>query len=55
MRLTNSRPLGSEVIPSRPHDEVLAEYTALLREARFAQIEAKVTNAPLDAILAVKG
>jgi acetylserotonin N-methyltransferase len=35
-------------------ERTLAEYTALLREARFAQIEAKVTNAPLDAILALK-
>jgi acetylserotonin O-methyltransferase len=33
----------------------LAEYTALLREAGFSQIDAKVTDAPLDAILAVKG
>ncbi len=32
----------------------LVEYTALLREAGFARVEAKVTTAPLDAILAVK-
>jgi len=32
----------------------LAEYTALLRQAGFAQVEGRVTNAPLDAILAVK-
>jgi len=36
-------------------ERTLAEYTALLRHAGFAQIEAKVTAAPLDAILAVKG
>jgi acetylserotonin N-methyltransferase len=35
-------------------ERTLAEYTALLREAGFTQIEAKVTGAPLDAILAVK-
>jgi len=37
------------------NERTLAEYTALLRQAGFAQVEGKVTNAPLDAILAVKG
>jgi len=32
----------------------LAEYTALLRAAGFTHVEGKMTNAPLDAILAVK-
>jgi acetylserotonin N-methyltransferase len=32
----------------------LTEYTALLRQAGFDQIEGRVTSAPLDAILAVK-
>ena len=32
----------------------LAEYTALLRQAGFTQVEGRVTAAPLDAILAVK-
>lgn len=32
----------------------LPEYTHLLREAGFNQIEGRVTNAPLDAVLAVK-
>ncbi len=32
----------------------LAEYTTLLREAGFAEIEGRITNAPFDAILAVK-
>ena len=32
----------------------LAEYTALLHEAGFTQVEGKVTSAPLDVILAVK-
>ena len=32
----------------------LAEYTALLRKAGFARVEARRTNVPVDAILAVK-
>jgi acetylserotonin N-methyltransferase len=32
----------------------LAEYTNLLRQAGFTQVDAKVTSVPLDAILAVK-
>jgi acetylserotonin N-methyltransferase len=35
-------------------ERTLAEYTVLLREAGFTSIEARVTNSPLDAILAVK-
>ena len=35
-------------------ERTLAEYTALLRQAGFTQLEGKVTAAPLDAILAVK-
>ena len=35
-------------------ERTLAEYTVLLRQAGFDQVEGKVTNAPLDAILAVK-
>ncbi len=36
-------------------ERTLAECTVLLRQAGFAKIEGKVTNASLDAILAVKG
>jgi acetylserotonin N-methyltransferase len=36
-------------------ERTLAEYTSLLHQAGFTQIEGKVTAAPLDAILAVKG
>ena len=36
-------------------ERTLAEYTALLRQPGFAQVAGKVTDAPLDAILAVKG
>jgi acetylserotonin O-methyltransferase len=35
-------------------ERTLAEYTVLLRQAGFVRVEGKVTNAPLDAILAVK-
>jgi len=35
-------------------ERTLAEYTALLRQAGFTQVEGRVTAAPLDAILAVK-
>lgn len=35
-------------------ERTLAEYTALLSEAGFTTIEARVTNSPLDAMLAVK-
>ena len=45
----------SMLVCTEGKERTLAEYTALLREAGFAQVEGKVTNAPLDAILAVKG
>jgi acetylserotonin N-methyltransferase len=45
----------SMLVCTEGKERTLAEYTALLRQAGFAQIEAKVTAAPLDAILAVKG
>jgi len=35
-------------------ERTFSEYTALLREVGFTTVEAKVTNSPLDAILAVK-
>ena len=35
-------------------ERTLAEYTALLNQAGFSRVEAKATNSPLDAILAVK-
>jgi len=44
----------SMLVCTEGKERTLAEYTALLREAGFAQIEGKVTSAPLDAILAVK-
>ena len=44
----------SMLVCTEGKERTLAEYTALLREAGFSQIEGKVTNAPLDAILAVK-
>ena len=44
----------SMLVCTEGKERTLAEYTALLRQAGFAQIEGKVTNAPLDAILAVK-
>jgi acetylserotonin N-methyltransferase len=36
-------------------ERTLAEYTALLQQAGFAQVQGNVTGAPLDAILAIKG
>jgi len=45
----------SMLVCTEGKERTLAEYTALLREAGFAQVEGQVTNAPLDAILAVKG
>ena len=45
----------SMLVCTEGKERTLAEYTALLRRAGFTQIEAKVTSAPLDAILAVKG
>jgi acetylserotonin N-methyltransferase len=36
-------------------ERTLAEYTSLLQQAGFAQVQGKVTGAPLDAILALKG
>jgi acetylserotonin O-methyltransferase len=36
-------------------ERTLAEYTALLRQAGFTQVDGVVTASPLDAILAVKG
>ena len=44
----------SMLVCTEGKERTLAEYTALLRQAGFAQVEGKVTNAPLDAILAVK-
>jgi len=44
----------SMLVCTEGKERALAEYTALLREAGFARVEAKVTTAPLDAILAVK-
>ncbi len=36
-------------------ERTLTEYAALLRQADFTKVDGVVTNAPLDAILAVKG
>ncbi len=44
----------SMLVCTEGKERTFAEYTALLRQAGFAHVEAKVTNAPLDAILAVK-
>jgi len=44
----------SMLVCTEGKERTLAEYTTLLREAGFAQVEAKVTSTPLDAILAVK-
>jgi acetylserotonin O-methyltransferase len=44
----------SMLVCTEGKERTLAEYTALLREAGFSRVEGKVTNAPLDAILAVK-
>ena len=35
-------------------ERTLSEYTALLREAGFASVEARRTGTPLDAVLAIK-
>lgn len=44
----------SMLVCTEGKERTLAEYTALLRQAGFAQVDGKVTTAPLDAILAVK-
>lgn len=44
----------SMLVCTEGKERTLAEYTALLRQAGFAQIEGRVTDTPLDAILAVK-
>jgi acetylserotonin N-methyltransferase len=44
----------SMLVCTEGKERTLAEYTALLREAGFTNVEGKVTSAPLDAILAVK-
>jgi len=44
----------SMLVCTEGKERTLAEYTALLREAGFVRVEKKVTDAPLDAILAVK-
>jgi acetylserotonin N-methyltransferase len=35
-------------------ERTLGEYEALLREAGFGRVEGRRTNAPLDAVLAIK-
>jgi acetylserotonin N-methyltransferase len=45
----------SMLVCTEGKERTLAEYTALLHEAGFTQVEAKVTHAPMDAILAIKG
>ena len=44
----------SMLVCTEGKERTLAEYTALLREAGFARVEGKLTNAPLDAMLATK-
>jgi acetylserotonin N-methyltransferase len=44
----------SMLVGTEGKERAVAEYTALLRQAGFTQVEGKVTNAPLDAILAMK-
>ncbi len=44
----------SMLVCAEGKERTLAEYTALLREAGFTLVEGKVTDAPLDAILATK-
>ena len=44
----------SMLVCTEGKERTLAEYTALLRQAGFTQVEGRVTPAPLDAILAVK-
>ncbi len=43
------------LVSTEGKERTLAEYTALLREAGFTKVEGKVTDSPLDAILATKG
>ena len=44
----------SMLVCTEGKERSLAEYTRLLREAGFRHIEGKVTDSPLDAILAPK-
>ena len=44
----------SMLVCTEGKERTLAEYTALLRQAGFTHVEGIATNAPLDAILAVK-
>jgi acetylserotonin N-methyltransferase len=44
----------SMLVCTEGKERTLAEYTSLLHQTGFTQIEGKVTSAPLDAILAVK-
>ncbi len=44
----------SMLVCTEGKERTLAEYAALLRQAGFAEVEGRVTNAPLDAVLAVK-
>jgi acetylserotonin N-methyltransferase len=44
----------SMLVCTEGKERTLAEYAVLLREAGFAEVEGKVTSAPLDAVLAVK-
>jgi acetylserotonin O-methyltransferase len=44
----------SMLVCTEGKERTLAEYTSLLQQTGFTQIEAKVTSAPLDAILALK-
>jgi acetylserotonin N-methyltransferase len=45
----------SMLVCTEGKERTLAEYAALLRAAGFTKVEGKVTGAPLDAVLAVKG
>jgi acetylserotonin N-methyltransferase len=53
-------PLGAQLqslnmlVCTEGKERTLAEYTALLRQAGFAEVQGRKTGAPLDAILAVK-
>jgi acetylserotonin N-methyltransferase len=44
----------SMLVCTEGKERTLTEYIALLRQSRFAQVEGKVTNAPLDATLALE-
>ncbi len=44
----------SMLVCTEGKERTLAEYSALLRDAGFAQVEGKVTDSPLDAVLATK-